>query len=1075
MAAVNLPSITIPISHSSSLLRPPKPPDSIPYLSFHKTPLPVFTNHTKTPQLHPSKNTKDYCSLLHLSVKHGDNELAMAVHASILKIQDNTPYLYNALIMAYFKLGLASHAYKVFNCLENPDVVTFTTMVSWFARSNREIEAIKSFFEMRRLGIEPNEYSFVAILTACARVLDLELGSQAHCLAVKMGFLGETYVSTYVSNALMGFYSKCGYLDRALKVFDEMSERDISSWNTVISALVKNSMYEEALESFRDFLRTDELRIDHFTLSTLLTACTEYFAFMEGRELHGRALKLGLDNNLGVGNALIGFYTKLGSLKDAVGLFDGMPVKDVITWTQMITVYMEFGLVEMAEKVFDKMPEKNCVSRNALLAGFCRNGIGLKALGVFCRMLEEGVELDDFSLTSIVNASGLYADKKTSEQIHGFILKFGIGSNDQIESALLDMCTKCGRMADAEEMFQHGLSVSQDSISIVWTSMICGYARIGRPHEALSLFFKSRYENTITVDEIVSTTVLGICSTIGFDRIGEQIHCLALKSGLTDDVGVGNALIGMYSKCGNMSASIKAFNLMEKHDIVSWNSLMAGYVFHRQGDEALDLWDTMKKSKIQPDSITIISIISAYTHTTVNMVNECRRFFHSMKATYDIEPVSDHYAALVGVFGRWGLLEQAEEIIEKMPIEPDPFVWRALLDSCKTHMNTTIGKRAAKEIIAKKPNDPSTYILISNLYSASGRWQCSETMREEMRQKGFQKRPAKSWILHENKVHSFYARDKSHERFKDIYSGIDILVLECLKAGYVPDTGFVLHEVEEHHKRDFLYYHSAKLAVTYGLLMSRRGTPVRVTKNILLCGDCHTFFKYVSVVTKREIRIRDASGFHCFVNGECTCKSLSTDLFPFLLLEQPFERYALISAFDSVVLESQYIMVVLAASITSKSEKGFSLEIRYWVGLYFSSITVTADKYPTTPVSLERNAPLGASQGYMKPFCVRHVNLCGMPWPAWLSDPTHIGPSANDSLVSRHLPLLLPLSLNDTSKPAALVNRDLLRNYMDRKMRIVIQVIQLNGGGGGLIRRPTDEKQIAVIVIHHLLLLVSLK
>ncbi|KVI07959.1 pentatricopeptide repeat-containing protein At5g03800 [Cynara cardunculus var. scolymus] len=866
MAAVNLPSITTLISHSSSLLYPPKPPNSTPSVSFHKTPLPIFSNHTKTPQLHPSKNTKDYCNLLHLSVEHGYIELAMAVHASILKIQANSPYLSNALIVAYFKLGLTSHAYKVFNCLENPDVVTFTAMISWFARSNREIEAIKLFFEMRRLGIEPNEYSFVAILTACAWVLNLELGSQVHCLAIKMGFLGETYVS----NALMGFYSKCGYLDCVLEVFDEMFQRDISSWNTVITALVKSSMYEKALQLFRGFLQTDEHRIDHFTLSTLLTACTEYAAFMEGRELHGHALKLGLENNLSVGNALIGFYTKFRSLKYVVGLFDRMAVKDVITWTQMISVYMESGLLEMAEKVFDKMPEKNCVSYNALLAGFCQNGVGSRALGMFCRMLEQGVELDDFSLTSIINACGLLRDKKTSEQIHGFILKFGFGSNDRIESALLDMCTKCGRMADAEKMF-HSQSISHDN-SIIWTSMICGYGRIGQPYEALSLFFKSQSENTITIDEIVSTTVLGICSTVGFDRVGEQIHCTALKSGLIDDIGVGNALIGMYSKCGNMMASIKIFNLMKKHDIVSWNSLMAGYVFHRQGDKALDLWAAMKEAKIQPDSITTLLIISAYTHTTLNMVNECHRFFHSMKTTYNIEPISDHYASLVGVFGRWGLLEQAEEIINKMPFEPDPFVWRALLDSCKTHMNTIIGERAAKEIIAKKPNDPSTYILISNLYSASGRWQCSETMREEMREKGFQKRPGKSWIIHENKVHSFYARDKSHPRSKDIYSGQDILVLECLKAGYMPDTSFVLHEVEEHHKRDFLYYHSAKLAVTYGLLTSRRGTPVRVMKNILLCGDCHTFFKYVSIVTKREIHIRDASGFHCFVNGECTCK-----------------------------------------------------------------------------------------------------------------------------------------------------------------------------------------------------------
>lgn len=207
-----------------------------------------------------------------------------------------------------------------------------------------------------------------------------------------------------------------------------------------------------------------------------------------------------------------------------------------------------------------------------------------------------------------------------------------------------------------------------------------------------------------------------------------------------------------------------------------------------------------------------------------------------------------------------------------MPFPPKASVWRVLLDCCRMHLNVTVGKRVAKEILSMEPQDPSTFILRSNLLSASGRWHCSELVREEMREKGFRKLPGRCWIIHENKVHSFFARDSSHPLTKDIYSGLEILMLECLKSGYVPDTSFVLHEVEEHQKKYFLFYHSAKLAVTYGLLMTRPGKPLRVMKNILLCGDCHTFLKHVSVVTKREIHVRDASGFHCFSGGKCNCE-----------------------------------------------------------------------------------------------------------------------------------------------------------------------------------------------------------
>ncbi|KAL7219436.1 hypothetical protein ACSBR2_012484 [Camellia fascicularis] len=546
--------------------------------------------------------------------------------------------------------------------------------------------------------------------------------------------------------------------------------------------------------------RIDGLRVDQFTLSTLLVASTGCLAWMGGREIHAHALRIGLESNLSVNNVLIGFYTKCGSVKDVVALFERMPSKDIITWTEMITAYMEFGLIGRAVETFDRMPEKNCVSYNALLVGYCRNGKGSRALVLFCKMVEGGVELTDFTLTSVINACGLLMEVKIGEQIHGFVVKFGFGSNDCIEAALLDMYTRCGRMADAEEMFYH--CPSNQSSSITWTSMICGYAQNGQPDEAISLFCLMRMEDMV-VDEVAMAAALGVCGTLGFRAVGEQIHCLALKSGFRCDIGVGNGIISMYYKCGNMEDAVKAFSLMSKHDIVSWNSLMAGYLLHRQGDEALDVWSKIEKAGLNPDAVTFLLVISAYRHTNSNF-EKCHRLFESMKTKYDIEPTSEHYASMIGVLGFWGLLEEAGDFINKMPFELEASAWRALLDTCRIHLNTRLGKQAAKQILSLEPHNPSTYVLVSNLYSASGRWQCSEMIRDdEMRQKGFQKLPGQSWIIHQNKVHSFYARDKTHYQSKDIYSGLEILILEYLKAGYIPDTSFVLHEVEEHQKKDF--------------------------------------------------------------------------------------------------------------------------------------------------------------------------------------------------------------------------------------------------------------------------------
>ncbi|KAK6942711.1 Pentatricopeptide repeat [Dillenia turbinata] len=803
--------------------------------------------------------------LLRLSVRHHDSGLAMAIHTVILKIGGDTQ-LWNSLVVSFAKLGHISYAQKVFDGIQEPDVVSYSALISGLAKWGREIEAIELFMRMAFSDVECNEYSFVAVLSACIRVLELELGFQIHALVIKRGYLS----SAYIVNALMGLYGKCGCLDFVFDLLGEMPCRDISSWNTVISAAVKEGMYEEAFESFRDMCRVDELTVDEFTVSTLLAAATGAFASETGRMIHAAAVKLGFIFDLGVSNSLISFYTKCGSMKDVLALFKKMPFKDVITWTGMVVAYMEFGLVDVAVEIFYNMPERNSVSYNALLAGFCRNGKGLSALDFFCRMLENRVELTEFTLSSLANACGLLTEVGTSKQVHAFIIKFGFGSNACIEAALLDMCTKCGRMADAQKMFRVW-SYDQNK-SVIWTSMICGYARNGQPDEAISLFQKMQLEDNLVLDEVVSTAILGLCGILGFHQLGEQIHCYSLKSGFLSDIELGNAILSMYAKCGYMDDATKVFNVLYPGDVVSWNGLIAGHLLHRQGDEALDTWSLMEKTGIKPDDVTLELVISSYQYTKSNLVHCCRELFLSMRDVYNIEPTSGHYASLVSVLGKWGLLKEAEETIQRMPFDPDAFVWRALLDSCRTHSNTSIGRRAAKHILSLKPQDPSIYILVSNLYSASGRWHCSELIREEMREKHLHKHPGRCWIIHQNKVHSFFARDRSHSQSKDIYSGLDILILECLKAGYVPDTSFVLHEVEEFQKNSFLFYHSAKLAVTFGLLMTGPEKPIRIVKNIRLCGDCHTFFKFLTVVSRREIIVRDSSGFHCISNGQCSCK-----------------------------------------------------------------------------------------------------------------------------------------------------------------------------------------------------------
>ncbi|KAG6509281.1 pentatricopeptide repeat-containing protein At5g03800-like [Zingiber officinale] len=834
-------------------------------------PIPAFSHAAKLPSLSRSPHHHHLQfppphHLLRLAADRRDLALGRALHAAILKSTDNDDTrLGNALISMYLDLGRLPDARKVFALLPSPNVASFSSLISAYAKAGRPLRAAGFFFRMRMLGVEPNEFSFVAILTSCIRELNFRLGSQVHAFAVKTNHCS----CVYVGNALIAVYVKCGCATAAEKLFDEMIERDASSWNTLISGMIENGRYAEAFEHF-NFMQFEGHRADGFSLSTLLTAASDGLGGTEGKAIHAYAVKTGLDLNLSVGNALVSFYTQFGSIEDVADVFERMPTKDDISWTGMLNAFMEFGLVESAVQVFDQMPERNCVTYNALLAGFCHNREGSRGLEIFQLMLLNGLEISDFTLTSAMNACALVTDMKKSEQIHAFLIKSGCKLSAWIEAALLDMCSKCGRIHDAREMFTS--LVHEENFQLAWTSLMCAYSRNGQHNEALSLFQLGIVRHDLMImDEFLYSAVLALCGTLGFAEMGQQIHCVIVKSGVLSDLEVGNALFSMYAKCGNLEDSITLFSQMPQHDIVSWNTLLTAHLLHRQGDNALDAWQRMENFGVMPDGITFLLIISACRYTSSNSIETSHRLFQLMENSYSITPTSEHYSAMVDVLGYWGSFAEAEHLIQNMPLKPDTSVWRALLDSCRLRSNVSLGRQAVQSLLASEPQDPSTYVLVANLYSASGRWHCSEKVRQEMQEKGLRKIPVRSWIIHQNEVHSFYARDRSHSQSKDIYSALEILVQACMKAGYEPDTCFVLHEVEEYQKLNFLFYHSAKLAVSYGLLMARPDRPVKVVKNIHLCGDCHMFLKYVSLVTSREILVRDTSGFHHLKSGVCSC------------------------------------------------------------------------------------------------------------------------------------------------------------------------------------------------------------
>ncbi|KAB5519901.1 hypothetical protein DKX38_024220 [Salix brachista] len=647
--------------------------------------------------------------------------------------------------------------------------------------------------------------------------------------------------------------------------------REKGGSSTVVTRKNFTSIYSWYLELIKKLRETCKSLVLNFFNFALKNKPEMSYDKMENELTRSRDETIMIKVNVTIIAIMLGHITYFDKhIKYVDGLFNFLRLSDTHLGNAVIAAYIKLGLVVDAYRVFMGMSTPDVVSYSAIISSFSKLNREAEAIQLFFRMRISGIEPNEYSFVAILTACIRSSELELGRQIHAHAIRIGLENNLSVGNAIIRFYTGCGSLNHAVKCLLY--QSTDGGNTIIQTSMICGYARNGLPEEAICLFYRSQSEGTMVLDEVAFTSILGVCGTLGFHEMGKQIHCHALKTGFHSELGVGNSTISMYSKCYNIDDAIKAFNTMPAHNIVSWNGLIAGQLLHRQGNEALAIWSSMEKAGIKPDTITFVLIVSAYKYTSSNLLDECRSLFLSMKMIHDLEPTSEHYASLVGVLGYWGLLEEAEELINKMPFEPEVSVWRALLDSCRLHANTSIGKRVAKHIIGMEPRDPSTYVLVSNLYAASGRWHCSEIVRENMRDRGLRKHPCRSWVINKKKLHTFYARDKSHPQAKDIYSGLDILILKCLKAGYEPDMSFVLQEVEEQQKKNFLFYHSAKLAATYGLLKTRPGEPIRVVKNILLCRDCHSFLQYASVVTQREILFRDASGFHCFSNGQCSCK-----------------------------------------------------------------------------------------------------------------------------------------------------------------------------------------------------------
>ncbi|KAI3802572.1 hypothetical protein L1987_30710 [Smallanthus sonchifolius] len=480
-------------------------------------------------------------------------------------------------------------------------------------------------------------------------------------------------------------------------------------------------------------------------------------------------------------------------------------------------------------------------------------------IGTHARMIKLGYEtcpsLTSLLVTAYISFNNLnFARQLLNEVPHW---KFKLVSSNLIISSLMKM----GDVDIAKKVF---VKMPKRDL-VTWNSMIGGFVRNARFDEAFR-FFRKMLSSNMEPDKFTFSSVITSCGRVGALDQAKWVHGLLTEKGIELNFILSSALIDMYSKCGRIETAKSIFEKVRRDDVSVWNAMINGLAMHGLAMDAIATFLKMEDENILPDSITFVGILTACSHC--GLTQQGREYFNLMRTKYAIEPQLEHYGSMVDLFGRAGLLKEAYEVIKGMPMDPDVVIWRAFLSACRTHRNPSLGEVAVSKISHLGSGD---YVLLSNTYCSVSKWDTAENLRHVMRQKGVNKSRGKSWIEFGGVIHQFKSGDKSHPETESIYKILEGLIGRVRDEGFKPVTELVLMDISDEEKEGNLNYHSEKLALAYGILKSSPGSEIRVSKNLRICIDCHSWMKLVSKVLKRVIIVRDRIRFHRIEDGLCTC------------------------------------------------------------------------------------------------------------------------------------------------------------------------------------------------------------
>ncbi|KAF3438168.1 hypothetical protein FNV43_RR20924 [Rhamnella rubrinervis] len=745
----------------------------------------------------------------------------------------------------------------------------------WWARRFRDQQAhkalisflYKQFTTQLAIGVHQSSAhqasSLFPLLEACHRSKSIYEAKKIHqYLLTNNTHIEERW---QLFEKLAQVYIACDLVGLARRVFDEIPKPSVILWNLMIRAYAWNGPFQEAIDLYHGMLNAG-VRPTKFTFPFVLKACSGLQDVEVGQEIHEQK---GTCPNSSTIVAVLPTVAQANALSQGKAIH-GYSVRrnfcnDVVLGTGLLDMYAKCQCISYARRIFDILDVRNEICWSAMIGAYVMCDSMRDALALFVEMVcKSGMKPTPVTLGSILRASAKLNDLSIGRQVHCYAIKSGFELDTMVGNTLLSMYAKCGNIDNAARFFAK--MMSKDTVS--YSAIISGCVQNGYAEEGLLKFHQMQLSG-IEPDVPTMVSVLPACSHLAARQHGACAHGYSIVHGFAIDSLISNALIDMYSKCGNLNFARKVFDMMYVRDIISWNAMIVGYGIHGLGVEALSLFNYMNAAGIKPDDVTFIGLLSACSHS--GLVTEGKHWFYAMSQNFNIIPRMEHYICMADLLGRAGLLDEAHIFIQRMPFEADVRVWGSLLAACRIHNNIELGEEVSKKIQGLGPEGTGNFVLLSNIYSAVGKWDDAANVRIMQKNQGFKKSPGCSWVEVNGVIHGFVGGDQSHPQSTQIHEKLEELLVGMKRLGYHAESGFVLQDVEEEEKERILLYHSEKLAIAFGILSLSPRKPILVTKNLRVCGDCHAAIKLISLVTKRRITVRDTSRFHHFTDGICNC------------------------------------------------------------------------------------------------------------------------------------------------------------------------------------------------------------